>query len=270
MFFLIPHWENLADKHQGEAKEEAEIRFKLVSEAYEILKDTKTRDIFDQFGMDGLKASSRADRAQQRGGSRPSAGFPHHHPFGPGGFHFRRPEDIFREAFGAHFSMFSGPHMGHPFMNGPGGHPFANDPFFSGGPFFNAGPSPGMMFGGAPFMHGHMMPMAPAMPRMMNPMMNPMADMMSSANGNGFSKSFSFSSSSSSGGRGGTTSHSTSTTVENGKRVTRTKSVDPEGRVTEEVVSVSPDGSTVREVKVNGKRTEYQEQSRHSITGGFQ
>lgn len=44
---------------------EAEEKFKLIAEAYEVLSDKKKRDIYDQFGEDGLK----------NGGSCSSSGF---------------------------------------------------------------------------------------------------------------------------------------------------------------------------------------------------
>ncbi len=53
------------DRNQGD--KEAEAKFKEVSEAYEVLSDSKKRQQYDQFGHDGLKSS-----------------------FGPGGFDFGR------------------------------------------------------------------------------------------------------------------------------------------------------------------------------------
>ncbi|RWS31521.1 dnaJ subfamily B member 6-like protein [Leptotrombidium deliense] len=75
-----------------ECKDEAEKRFKEISEAYEVLSDDKKRQIYDQYGKDGLKGRSNGHR--------------HHHspemfdfgvPFSF--FTFRDPEEVFREFF---------------------------------------------------------------------------------------------------------------------------------------------------------------------------
>eukprot|EP00290_Baffinella_frigidus_P036158 CAMPEP_0180302042 /NCGR_PEP_ID=MMETSP0988-20121125/23967_1 /TAXON_ID=697907 /ORGANISM="non described non described, Strain CCMP2293" /LENGTH=79 /DNA_ID=CAMNT_0022282953 /DNA_START=178 /DNA_END=413 /DNA_ORIENTATION=+ len=38
-----------------EKQEEAEVKFKEIAEAYDVLSDEKKRKIFDQFGEEGLK-----------------------------------------------------------------------------------------------------------------------------------------------------------------------------------------------------------------------
>ncbi|XP_065145461.1 dnaJ homolog subfamily B member 6b isoform X1 [Paramisgurnus dabryanus] len=64
-------------------KEEAEKRFKVISEAYEVLSDENKRSQYDRYGKQGLNG---------RGG-RYDEDF-------TGGFTFRNPEDVFREFFG--------------------------------------------------------------------------------------------------------------------------------------------------------------------------
>ncbi|KAL7976494.1 hypothetical protein Chor_008443 [Crotalus horridus] len=66
-------------------KEEAERQFKQVAEAYEVLSDTKKRDIYDKYGKEGLNPGG--------GGSHFDSPFEY-------GFTFRNPEDVFKEFFG--------------------------------------------------------------------------------------------------------------------------------------------------------------------------
>ncbi|XP_012514420.1 PREDICTED: dnaJ homolog subfamily B member 8 [Propithecus coquereli] len=68
--------------------DEAEKRFKQVSEAYEVLSDPKRRSVYDRAGRDSWRAGG-------GGAGTPSAG-----PF-DAGYTFRNPEDIFREFFGS-------------------------------------------------------------------------------------------------------------------------------------------------------------------------
>uniref|UniRef100_A0AAY5EVV0 J domain-containing protein n=1 Tax=Electrophorus electricus TaxID=8005 RepID=A0AAY5EVV0_ELEEL len=67
-------------------KEEAEKKFKEISEAYEVLSDANKRSVYDRYGKEGLSGSG--------GGG-------HYHNGDPfAGFTFRNPEDVFREFFG--------------------------------------------------------------------------------------------------------------------------------------------------------------------------
>ncbi|KXJ28234.1 dnaJ homolog subfamily B member 6 [Exaiptasia diaphana] len=66
-------------------KDEAEAKFKEISEAYEVLSDEKRRNIYDKYGREGLTGGGRA------GGGNMDFNF---------GFHFHSPEEIFRNFFG--------------------------------------------------------------------------------------------------------------------------------------------------------------------------
>jgi len=83
-----------------ERKDEAERKFKEISEAYEVLSDEKKRSIYDQYGKEGLING---------GASRSHNNYHHFHHHGAfnddfaapfGFFTFRDPEDVFREFFG--------------------------------------------------------------------------------------------------------------------------------------------------------------------------
>lgn len=112
-------------------QQEATVRFRELSEAYEVLSDEKKRKIYDQYGKEGLLNN----------GGRSGAGHHHRHhhhhhharadhgsfggfePFGFGspfgfGFAFRDPEEVFRDFF-----------KGDP-MADLMDDIFANDPFF--------------------------------------------------------------------------------------------------------------------------------------------
>lgn len=82
-------------------KSEAEEKFKAISEAYEVLSDPKKKQVYDQFGEEGLNG-----HVGGGGGAGGADGF----PGGAGGFHFNNPQDIFAQFFqgGSPFGSGSG------------------------------------------------------------------------------------------------------------------------------------------------------------------
>ena len=80
-----------------ENKEEAEAKFKEISEAYQVLSDPQKKELYDNYGEEGLKQ-------ENMGGGGMNA-------------HFNSPDDIFKMFFGANGK--------HPFANG-----FGNDDMF--------------------------------------------------------------------------------------------------------------------------------------------
>ncbi|XP_055390094.1 dnaJ homolog subfamily B member 6 [Condylostylus longicornis] len=85
--------------------DEANKRFREISEAYEVLSDAKKRKIYDQFGKEGLSDSSPNNPRYHHRSSGRHGGFQEFDDFDPtGGFHFvfRPPEEVFKEFFGVH------------------------------------------------------------------------------------------------------------------------------------------------------------------------
>uniref|UniRef100_A0A1J3IVW3 DnaJ-like protein subfamily B member 1 n=1 Tax=Noccaea caerulescens TaxID=107243 RepID=A0A1J3IVW3_NOCCA len=92
------------DKNPTTSKREAEAKFKQISEAYDVLSDPHKRQIYDQYGEDGLKCSdlptAEETAAQQRSYSNNNNNEFRYYP--------RDAEDIFAEFFGASGDAFTG------------------------------------------------------------------------------------------------------------------------------------------------------------------
>jgi len=116
-------------------KDEAEAKFKEVSEAYDVLSDKDKRNVYDRYGKEGLKA----------GGGNGAGGSAQHF-----NFEFHSPEDIFRQFFGDGFDIFGEglfrqpSNSGHHHSNGGMHSPFGMSGMMGfGGGFPGFGPSSG-------------------------------------------------------------------------------------------------------------------------------
>jgi DnaJ family protein B protein 4 len=112
-----------------DGKQEAERKFKEVSEAYEVLSDKNKRTIYDQYGEEGLK-----------GGMGGAGGGPGFNFQSGGGFRPSDADDIFKRFFGSEGSPFGASFSFGGMPGGMGGGFGGNFEDFGHGSQFNFGP----------------------------------------------------------------------------------------------------------------------------------
>ncbi|CDY24146.1 BnaC03g57310D [Brassica napus] len=92
------------DKNPSARRDEAEAKFKRISEAYDVLSDPQKRQIYDLYGEEGLKSGKIPNSSYEASSSssRPPH-FYHQHPPNAASFRFnpRDAEDIYAEIFGS-------------------------------------------------------------------------------------------------------------------------------------------------------------------------
>ncbi|CAN6989406.1 hypothetical protein IGI04_002772 [Brassica rapa subsp. trilocularis] len=88
------------DKNPSTRRDEAEAKFKRISEAYDVLSDPPKRQIYDLYGEEGLKSGKIPD--SEASSSRTPHFYHHQHPPDAASFRFspRDADDIYAEIFG--------------------------------------------------------------------------------------------------------------------------------------------------------------------------
>lgn len=124
------------DKNPSARRDEAEAKFKRISEAYDVLSDPQKRQIYDHYGEEGLKsgkipnsASSSEASSSSFSSRMPSFHPQRQHPPNAASFRFnpRDAEDIYAEFFGSEGGGSAGGSAG-----GRGGRTFRDGNFRNG------------------------------------------------------------------------------------------------------------------------------------------